>query len=630
LGKSLTGTDRNNLNSGNLITQTGNSNFSGSLKSITGSIGINTSLTVTGVGTGFVNGSYTNVRLKSITGFGRNAKASVQVSNGVVAFATVTDGGIGYSAGDTLTFENLSDVGNYGKDAILTIPSTVGIISSFNSLIIENIQGKIDTANSSANAIISIGTTISGAFVNSSIDITDGLHFKVKHPNHGMYSPNNLVKISGVESDIPPATITANYSSTSSGSAPIGVSSITIFTSFENVSVSSTNPGYALINNEIIQYTGVSGNTLTGITRGVDNTIPSDHSISDFVFKYEFNGVSLRRINKVHNLIDADIDNYPIDIDGYHIKINQKESGIDRSTGNQTFRPELFFKETKTGGSRNTSSANNYNGPKATQNIAFNIIRPNVQTLLPNSTSIDSKIRTVSGTSVDGTEVSFVDKGFENISLVSNNLLSDTRVICSKENETSKLVNLPGKKSFTMEMTLSTSDSKVSPMIDLDRVNIIAVMNRLNNPVYDFTTDSRVNQLFDDPNAAIYVSKIVKLEQNADSLKVLFDAYRHTSNEIRVLYRLFRNDTPDDSQLFELFPGYLNLDVNGNIINSSKNDGRPDKNIPSSNRQVDFNSYEYTAKNLPLFNGFQIKIIMTGSDQSNVPKIRDLRAIASI
>lgn len=600
------------------------------MRSITGSIGIGTNLTVTGVGTGFVNGSYTNVRLKTLTGFGRNAKASVQISGGVVAFATVTDGGIGYSAGDTLTFENLSDVGNYGKDAVLSIPSTVGIISSFNSLILENVQGKIDTINSSANAIISIGTTVTAAFVNSSIDIVDGLHFKVKHPNHGMYSPNNLIKLSGIESDVPPESLTSNYTSTSSGSSPIGVSSITIFTNFENVSVSSTNPGYVLINNEIIEYTGVSGNTLTGITRGIDNTTPSDHNINDFVFKYEFNGISLRRINKTHNLIDSDIDNYPIEIDSYHIKINQKESGIDRSTGNVSLRPELFFKENKTGGSRNTSSSNNYNGPKATQNIAFNIIRPNVQTILPNSTSIEAKIRTVSGTSVDGNEISFIDKGFENISLVSNNLLSDTRIICSRENETSKLLTLPGKKSLTMEMTLQTTDSKVSPLIDLDRVNVIAVMNRINNPVIDFSTDSRVNQLLGDPNSAIYVSRIVKLEQNADSLKVLFDAYRHASSEIRVLYRLFRNDTPDESQLFELFPGYLNLDANGNVINSSKNDGRPDKNIPASNRSVDFNSYEYTAKNLPLFNGFQIKIVMIGSDQSNVPKVRDLRAIASI
>ena len=43
-----------------------------------------------------------------------------------------------------------------------------------------------------------------------------------------------------------------------------------------------------------------------------------------------------------------------------------------------------------------------------------------------------------------------------------------------------------------------------------------------------------------------------------------------------------------------------------------------------------FNSYEFTAKNLPLFTGFQIKIIMTGTNIAYAPKIRDLRVIASI
>ena len=45
---------------------------------------------------------------------------------------------------------------------------------------------------------------------------------------------------------------------------------------------------------------------------------------------------------------------------------------------------------------------------------------------------------------------------------------------------------------------------------------------------------------------------------------------------------------------------------------------------------ADFGNYEFTGKNITPFNGFQIKIIMTGTNQSYVPLIRDLRAIASI
>ena len=46
----------------------------------------------------------------------------------------------------------------------------------------------------------------------------------------------------------------------------------------------------------------------------------------------------------------------------------------------------------------------------------------------------------------------------------------------------------------------------------------------------------------------------------------MFDGYRHFSNDIRVLYRLFRTDTDETNQAYELFPGYKNLDANGNVV----------------------------------------------------------------
>ena len=49
----------------------------------------------------------------------------------------------------------------------------------------------------------------------------------------------------------------------------------------------------------------------------------------------------------------------------------------------------------------------------ATQNIAFNIVRPNVATLLPEGTEINAKIRTFTGNSPDGNLKAFVDQGYE-------------------------------------------------------------------------------------------------------------------------------------------------------------------------------------------------------------------------
>lgn len=96
------------------------------------------------------------------------------------------------------------------------------------------------------------------------------------------------------------------------------------------------------------------------------------------------------------------------------------------------------------------------------------------------------------------------------------------------------------------------------------------------------------------------------------------------------MYRILRSDTPDIQQLYEFFPGYDNLDPDGNVINSKNNNGLPDKLVQASTLSSGYSQYEFTAKNLPLFNGFQVKIIMSGTNQSVVPKIKDLRVIASI
>ena len=630
LGKSLSASEQTSLGIGNTISQTTNTNFISNLRSLVGAVGIGSTLTLTNVGSGFTSTltTYSNISLITLTGFGKNAKVNLSVSSGIALTATITDGGTGYAPGDTLTV-NSTDTSNFGKNLILTIPNNVGIISAVNSIIVDNIQGKVNTT--SGYTIINNGTTISGATVTSTNNITDGLHFKVNHQNHGMYSPINQVTLSGIESDNAPVKLTADYSSTSTGD--ITLNSIGTLATFENLTVGANNPGYVIIDNEIIKYIGTNGNTLTGISggRGIDNTVATLHLANASVFKYEFNGVSLRRINKTHKFTDVDLVKYPIELDSYHIKIDQANSGADRSTGNTNSYAELFFKQTKSGGTySSTPTDGSFTGPKATQNITFNSIRPNIQTLLPETTSVAARIRTTTGTSVNGTEISFADRGFEDISLNSTNQLSETSAIYSKVNELSNLTTLPGNRSFTMELLLSTGDRKVSPMIDLHRVNIITTMNRINNPVSDFVLEPRVNQLNGDPNAAIYVSKLVKLQKSADSLKVLFDAYRHSSNDIRVMYRLLRNDTPDSQQLYEFFPGYDNLDENGKVINSSKNNGRSDRFVQASNTLNDFGNYEFTGKNITPFNGFQIKIIMTGTNQSYVPLIRDLRAIASI
>tara|TARA_B100000941_G_scaffold51876_1_gene33188 strand:- start:1136 stop:8653 length:7518 start_codon:yes stop_codon:yes gene_type:complete len=635
LGKSLTSAEQAGLTEGTTIYQQANPNFSANLTKVLGAIGIGSDLVITNAGSGFAATSvvYSGVPLISQFGKGSGATVNLTVDNRVAVAATVAIGGTGYSAGDVLTV-NATNTGGFGKDLRLTIPNNVGIISAFNTLVLEGIQGvpKVDSSSSIVYVGGSGTTIVNGGSIQYLQNVTDGLHFRVRHSNHGMYSETDQVTLSGVEADVKPEKLTSSVESDST--EDMTVTAVGIFTSFENIPVNTSNPGYIKLGNEIIKYTGVTTTTSTinNITRSIDNTKAGDYAVNDKIFKYELNGVSLRRINASHNFLPTDTSKYPIDVDHYWVKVGVSSRGVDRATGNASGFPELFFNENKSGGSYDQQyvQVGNGYGPMATQNIAFNIVRPNVATLLPEGTEIAAKIRTFSGNSPDGNLKAFVDQGYESVSLQSNNYLSTPRVIASKSNELEKLIDFPGRKSFTLQTTLTTDDPKVSPFIDLDRVNMITIMDRLNSKVSDYATDSRVNSIDNDPSAAIYLSKIVNLEKSADGLKVQFDAYRHSTNDIRVLYRIFRIDAPPQYQLFELFPGFENLDSEGKVIDAAKNNGKPDRRILASSTEGDYKEYEFNAKNLPQFNGFQIKIIMSGTNFAYVPKIRDLRAIASI
>jgi hypothetical protein len=429
----------------------------------------------------------------------------------------------------------------------------------------------------------------------------DGRHIRVTHPNHGMYSENNYVQISGVEPDGLPETLTEEFDVASNG--PITVSSDTIFTSFNGSQVDPVNnPGYILIGEEIIKYTAVSGGQLTGITRGQFGTTPITHTVTSEVYKYEFNGVSLAEINTTfEGIIDPTIDHYYVQI----------------GSNNPTFTSD------KSGGGETVY---------ATGNIQFSTLELDTDFVtVYDSTSTVATVRTVSSTSVNGTEVSFADNGFQQIGISSINKFNTPRMVCSTLNEGIYLPEsqFTDSRSFTLELNLNTTDSYISPIINLDNTNIFLENNKINQPIdlLSYPTDPRINSNTDDPNSFIYVSKKVNLTNSATSLKVLLSAYRNVSSDIRVLYKIFRNDVADEDQVWELFPGYLNIDINGQIKDVSNNDGRSDEYV-SESLEDEYKDYSFSIDNIPQFTSFAIKIVGTSSNQAYSPLIKDLRAIA--
>ena len=590
-------------------------------------VGTGSSVASVGITTGGTNYTTTNnVQTYNITGNGSGLRLNITASGGSITGVAVSTlfAGNGYSVGDVVGIVTSTVSPASGKGAQITISS----ISGVDTLYLSNVQGESFSAvgisslvyyDTSGNAVSLASTSILSSTPVGGTN--DGNFILVNHYDHGMYSNTNKLTLSNVISDIPSTTLSESL--TISGTT-VSVASTSNFNVFEGMGVSGSNPGFVKIDSEIIKYTSVGNGSLGGITRGIDSTIPGNYDPNVPVFKYELGGVSLRRINKTHDISDSNIgiDNYCIEIDRSAFDSNVTNRSSDGSLSNA---PQLSF---------NTSAICGGNKVRATENIQFNSIIPQVSVNNPtSSTSTTAQIRTVSGTSVSGTETSFIDQGFEPVELGVENKLSSTRIICSNINEQTYLSSLLRNKSFTMKVDLSTTDLNLSPAVFWKESSASLISNRLNAPVASYAGDNRVNSVISDPHAAIYISNTVNLAQPATSLKVIVSAYRHASADFRVLYSLIRPDSSEVDQSFELFPGYRNLTIDNNndgyfdVVNPSNNDGLPDVIVPAS-LEDEFLDYEFGANNLGSFTGYTIKIVMAGTDQAHAPRFKDLRSIA--
>ena len=123
------------------------------------------------------------------------------------------------------------------------------------------------------------------------------------------------------------------------------------------------------------------------------------------------------------------------------------------------------------------------------------------------------------------------------------------------------------------------------------------------------------------------------MKQPATSLQVFVTANRPESADFRVLYKLFSDEVSAGEQSYELFPGFDNLlDTDGDgfgdeVIDLSRNSGRPDALVPSSTGG-EFLEYQFSADNLQEFTGFVIKVVFSGTNEAEAPRLKDIRAIA--
>ena len=226
-------------------------------------------------------------------------------------------------------------------------------------------------------------------------------------------------------------------------------------------------------------------------------------------------------------------------------------------------------------------------------------------------TDVIPRLNAVSATSItDGNnidEASFINDGVY-LDCIANedNYLTFPKLVCSKVNEDAKL---SGSKSLTMQLLLSTANKNITPVVDTDRCSLITTSNRINNLT---STVSNAEKNSGDLNDAVYITKVVNLLQPANTLKVMFEAWRHPDTEIYVMYRI----QPVGTSLAFSEIGYTYF--NGN--------GIEDKLVQKTEAYL-LRDLEYTYSGSE-FNVAQVKVIMTSKNQSYVPEIKNLRVMA--
>jgi len=251
----------------------------------------------------------------------------------------------------------------------------------------------------------------------------------------------------------------------------------------------------------------------------------------------------------------------------------------------------------------------------ATENRLFDLSCLNISTLTVSGTKIEYDLRTTTGKSIHGAETEFSLTSSSNaISVIpgDNIYFTAPQLVASGINETNEMT---GSKSLFLNLTLTTTNTKLSPVLDVKRMSMVAVQNRLNEP----TSSNTPNFVSDTTSsgtstAAVYCTRPIILENLSTALDVRLTQNVRTSSSVRVFYRVSGADEVRNI-----------VDLSWTPFNTA---GEEDTTVtPSENNNV-FKEYKYSDTNINGFTAFQIKIVMKGSISSYPPIIRDLRGIA--
>jgi hypothetical protein len=252
---------------------------------------------------------------------------------------------------------------------------------------------------------------------------------------------------------------------------------------------------------------------------------------------------------------------------------------------------------------------------QATRNIQYDVIQPVVGTILPPTTSVTANLRVTGGRTLEQSETEFSLQATSKQKTVEINqdyYLTSPAMVCSQINETNEM---SGGKSLALTLALTTPSDHLSPVIDTKRLSATVITNRINNPISGTTPDFKAETTnIGGSAAAKYITRPILLENESTSLDVRLSAYVPSTGAVKMYYRL---SNADDAR---------NMDDLAWI--AFNGDGTSDAAVDPSDDGYTFKEYGYSFTGGSSFTAFALKIVITGSSSSYVPRVKDMRGIA--
>lgn len=261
----------------------------------------------------------------------------------------------------------------------------------------------------------------------------------------------------------------------------------------------------------------------------------------------------------------------------------------------------------------------------ASRNIMYDEFFTTVQDLIVPNTAIAASAALTSGASWAADRVnanggsSAYDKSNSYTQIVLNEHIFNTSpsIIASFRNQFDNLGI--ATKSATFKLDFITSDTKVSPVVDLQRASLTCIENIIDyqdsastsnrNIPLDYISETSPNS---GSSASKHITTAVTLDQSAVGLKVLFSANRPPESEIDLYYRTSTGDEDITTKDF-IYVQRVGQTTADELLTT-------------------FREYEYliggTGGNLTSFTSFQLKFVFNSTNTSKIPRVKDLRAIA--